>query len=100
MLLSNLVIYINDRLSIEASLGDAIERMEQEQESHIVLLDGSVAIGILTLKNIIELYASGIQRESKAIEFATYPIIAIHNDRPLDMAVEMMIDYEIGRAHV
>ncbi|MDP3588333.1 MAG: EAL domain-containing protein [Sulfuricurvum sp.] len=97
MLLSNLVVYTNDHLSIEASLGDAIERMEQEQESHIVLLDGSIAIGILTLKNIIELYASGIQRESKAIEFATYPIIAIHNDRPLDMAVEMMIDYEIRR---
>ena len=97
MLLSNLVVYTNDHLSIEASLGDAIERMEQEQESHIVLLDGSIAIGILTLKNIIELYASGIQRESKVIEFATYPIIAIHNDRPLDMAVEMMIDYEIRR---
>lgn len=97
MLLSNLVVYKNDRLSIEASLSDAIERMEQERESHIVLLDGSIAMGILTLKNIIELYAAGIQRESKAIEFATYPIISIHNDRPLDMVVEMMIDYEIRR---
>ncbi len=97
MLLSNLVVYKNDRLSIEASLSDAIERMEQERESHIVLLDGSIAMGILTLKNIIELYAAGIQRESKAIEFATYPIISIHDDRPLDMAVEMMIDYEIRR---
>ncbi|MCX6061743.1 MAG: EAL domain-containing protein [Campylobacterales bacterium] len=97
MLLSNLVVYKKDHLSIEASLSDAIEGMEQEQESHIVLLEGSIAIGILTLKNIIELYASGIQRESKAIDFATFPIIAIHNDRPLDMAVEMMIDYEIRR---
>jgi len=97
MLLSDLVVYCNDQLNIEATLNDAIERMEQEKESHVLLVDGSIAKGILTLKNIIELYASGIQRERKAIDFAMYPIISIHNDRPLDMAVEMMIDYEIRR---
>ncbi|MDD4856273.1 MAG: EAL domain-containing protein [Sulfuricurvum sp.] len=97
MLLSDLVAYKNDCLCIEATLSDAIERMEYEQESHILLLDGSIVKGILTLKNIIELYASGVQRESQAIEFATYPIVSIHNNRPIDMAVEMMIDYEIRR---
>jgi len=97
MLLSDLVIYKNDQLSIDATLSDAIARMEHEQESHVILLDGLIAMGILTLKNIIELYASGIERERKAIEFATYPIVSIHNNRPVDMAVEMMIDYEIRR---
>ena len=97
MLLSDLVVYCNDQLNIEATLSDVIERMEQEKESHVLLLDGFIAKGILTLKNIIELYASGIQGERKAIDFATYPIISIHNDRPVDMAVEMMIDYEIRR---
>jgi len=97
MLLSDLVIYKNDQLSIDATLSDVIARMEHEKESHVVLIDGSIALGILTLKNIIELYASGIERERKAIEFATYPIISIHNNRPIDMAIEMMIDYEIRR---
>lgn len=97
MLLSDLVAYKNDQLTIDATLSDAIERMEHEEESHVLLLDGCIAKGVLTLKNIIELYASGIQRERKAIEFATYPIVSIHNNRPIDMAVEMMIDYEIRR---
>ena len=97
MLLSDLVAYKNDQLTINATLSDAIERMEHEEESHVLFLDGFIAKGVLTLKNIIELYASGIQRESPAIEFATYPIISIHNNRPIDMAVEMMIDYEIRR---
>lgn len=97
MLLSALVTFCNDQLSIEKTLSDAIDQMEHEGLSHIVLVNNEIAMGILTLRNIIELYASGIQRECKAIDFVTHSIVSIHDDRPIDMAVEMMIDYEIRR---
>ncbi|MCX6074044.1 MAG: EAL domain-containing protein [Campylobacterales bacterium] len=97
MLLSDLVAFCNDQLNIEATLNDAIERMEHEGLSHIVLINNKIVMGILTLQDIIELYASGISRENKAIDFVTHTIVSIHNDRPVDMAVEMMIDYEIRR---
>ncbi len=97
MLLSDLVASSNDQLSIEVTLNDAIERMEHEGLSQIIFVKDKIAVGMLTLKNIIELYASGISRENMAIDFITHTIISIHNDRPIDMAVEMMIDYEIRR---
>lgn len=97
MLLSDLIAYKNDRLSSDSTLSDAIERMECEASSHIVLVDGGMVVGMLTLKNIIELYARGIHRDCKAIDFVSYPVVSIHDDRPVDMAVEMMIDYEIRR---
>ncbi len=97
MLLSHLICYKNDCLGIDATLNDVIERMEYEREGHVLLVDGPVTMGILTLKNIIELYARGIDRERKAIDFATYPVVSIHDNRPIDMALEMMIDYEIRR---
>jgi diguanylate cyclase (GGDEF)-like protein/PAS domain S-box-containing protein len=95
MLLSDLVTYQNDQLSLDATLNDAVEQMECEDESYVVLMDRSIVMGILTLKNIMELYAQGIKKEGKAIDFAGYPVLSIHNNRPIDMAVEIMIDHEI-----
>lgn len=95
MLLSDLITYKNDRLSLDTTLNDAIEQMEYEEEDYIILMNGPIAMGILTNKNISELYAQGVEKERKAIDFAIYPVISIHNNRPIDMAVEIMIDYEI-----
>ncbi|MGZ8548307.1 MAG: EAL domain-containing protein [Sulfuricurvum sp.] len=95
MLLSDLITYKNDRLSLDATLNDAIKQMEDENEDYILLMNGPVAMGILTNKNISELYAQGIEKERKAIDFAIYPVLSIHNNRPIEMAVEIMIDHEI-----
>lgn len=97
MLLSDLATHKNDFLSSSLSLNDAIAQMGKEGISHVVLLENDIAVGILTLKDIIRLYRKGIEGEKKAIEYATYPIISIHIDRPVEMAVELMIDYEIRR---
>lgn len=97
MLLSDLVIHKKDFLSSDVSLLDAIERMGIEGISHVVLIENDVAVGVLTLRDIIGLYRNGIEGEKKAIDYATYPAISIHVDRPVEMAVELMIDYEIRR---
>ena len=97
MLLSDLVSYKNDCISSEATLYEAIDKMGREGINHIILVDHDTAIGVLTLKNIIELYRNGIDGTKKAIEYANYPVISIHLDRPVEMAVELMIDYEIRR---
>ena len=97
MLLSDLVTHKKDFLSSDVSLFDAIERMGKEGISHIVLIENNVAVGVLTLRDIIGLYRNGIEGEKKAIDYATYPTISIHDDRPVEMAVELMIDYEIRR---
>ncbi|MDD2781631.1 EAL domain-containing protein [Sulfuricurvum sp.] len=97
MLLSDLVTYKNDQLSSDSSLHDAIERMGKEGISHVVLIENDISVGVLTLRDIIGLYRSKIEGDKKAIEYATYPTISIHVDRPVEMAVELMIDYEIRR---
>ena len=97
MLLSDLVSYKNDCISIEDSLHAAIDKMGKEGISHVILVDNGTPRGVLTLKNIIELYRNGVDGDEKAIDHATYPIISIHLNRPIEMAVEMMIDYEIRR---
>lgn len=97
MLLSDLVIHKNDSISSDATLHDAIDRMGKEGVSHVILVDDSSAIGILTLKNIIELYRNGIDGKRKAVDFSSYPVVSIHTNRPIEMAIELMIDYEIRR---
>jgi len=81
MLLSDLVTHKNDFLSSSISLNDAIERMGKEGISHVVLIENDIAVGILTLRDIIGLYRNGIEGEKKAIEYATYPIISINQMR-------------------
>jgi len=97
MLLRDLITYKNDRLTIQATLDDAIQHMSITNGSHVVIINNDNAIGMLTLKNIIELYRSGIDGCAKALDFATFPLVSIHENRPIDMALEMMIDYEIRR---
>lgn len=97
MLLSDLVSCKNDCISSKATLFEAIDKMGSEGINHIILVNQDRAIGVLTLKNIIELYRNGIEGTKKAIEFANYPVISIHLNRPVEMAVELMIDYEIRR---
>ena len=97
MLLSDLVTHKNDFLSSDVSLYDSIERMGKEGISHVILIENDVAVGVLTLRDVIGLYRNGIDGENKALQYATYPIISIHVDRPVEMAVELMIDYEIRR---
>ncbi|MDD2951227.1 MAG: CBS domain-containing protein, partial [Sulfuricurvum sp.] len=97
MLLSDLVTYKNDCISIDATLNEAIDRMGQDGISHVILVEHGAAIGILTLKNIIEFYRNGMDGEIKAIDIASYPVLSIHNDRPVEMAIELMIDYDVRR---
>lgn len=97
MLLSDLIRYKNDHLNVDTTLEDAIKHMKKEGAGHVVIVDNDSAIGVLTLKNIIEHYRKGIEGTRKAAEFASYPIISIHVDRPIDMAIEMMVDYAIRR---
>lgn len=97
MLLNDLVSCKNDCISSKATLFEAIDKMGAEGINHIILVNQDRAIGVLTLKNIIELYRNGVEGTKKAIEFANYPVISIHLNRPVEMAVELMIDYEIRR---
>ncbi|MDD5158941.1 MAG: EAL domain-containing protein [Sulfuricurvum sp.] len=97
MLLTDLVAYKNDSIPSDATLYDAINQMGKEGISHVILVENNTAVGILTLKNIIELYRNGIDGKRKAIEYSSYPVISIHSDRPVEMAIELMIDYEIRR---
>ncbi|MDD2265512.1 EAL domain-containing protein [Sulfuricurvum sp.] len=97
MLLSDLVTYKNDCISIDSTLNDAIDRMGQEGISHVIVVENDSAIGILTLKNIIEFYRNGTDGDIKAIDVASYPVLSIHNDRPVEMAIELMIDYDVRR---
>jgi predicted transcriptional regulator len=49
MLLSDLVTFCNDQVGVEVKLGDAIERMEYEGLSQVVLVKNQIAVGMLTL---------------------------------------------------
>lgn len=97
MLLSDLVSHKNDTIGINDTLQSAIDQMAKEGISHIVILDNRIAVGILTLKNIMDLYRHGVDGEEKALKYSSYPVISIHMNRPVEMAVELMIDYEIRR---
>lgn len=97
MLLSDLVERKNDSIGADDSLHTAIDRMAKEGISNIVIIKNQQPIGMLTLKNIMELYRNGVDGGEPALKYASYPIISIHVNRPVDMAVEMMIDYEIRR---
>ena len=97
MRLNDIIIVKNDRLEIDSTLENAIEQMEREEIGHVVFVDRGEPVGILTLKDVVDLYLKGVPASAKGIEYASYPLITLHSDRPVDMAVERMIDHEIRR---
>lgn len=96
-MLCDLIAYTDDSLNLDATLNDAFSKMKFQGITHVVVVDHFKPVGILTLKDIVTIYVNGVDENDLLKNHASFPVITIRNNRPVDMAVEMMIDYDIRR---
>ena len=81
MFLKNFIQNTNDTITIEATIQNAIDKMSQNKLHHIIIIENKKAIGLLTEKDIVQLFKNNIDFSSLAIEYARKDFITLHNTR-------------------
>lgn len=97
MLLSELVTSFDDHVDAAASLATVIEKMSANALDYTVLLEHGSAQGIITQEDINKLLDNNIDPDTIALDHISSPVVVIHNNRPLDMAIEIMNDHKHHR---
>ncbi|MDN5379091.1 diguanylate cyclase [Thermodesulfobacterium sp.] len=76
---------------------EVIEKMKKTGETFVVLLENHFPTGIFTERDLIKCLAAGIPLNEKVRNFAPKNLVKIREDRPLAVALTIMIEYGIRR---
>jgi putative nucleotidyltransferase with HDIG domain len=87
----------NDTIVHSASLQSALTQMAKEKIHYVVVLEADLPIGILTEKDIVELYHNGVEFSDAIYHYATKPLISVHQTRPIQFILSLMNDNAIKR---
>jgi len=97
MFLKNFIQNLDDIIGIEATIQDAIDKMSQNKLHHIVIIENQKAVGLLTEKDIVQLFKNNIDFSSLAIKYARKNLITLHNTRLVQYALTIMLDNNIRK---
>ncbi len=97
MFLKNLIQNIDDTVSIDATIQNVVNLMSKNKLHHILIVDNKKAIGILTEKDIVNLYKNNINFHSLAVDYAKKELITLHSTRLAQYALTIMIDNNIRK---
>ncbi len=93
----NVAIKENISLSKESSIRDVVELMDRNREGVVVLLDDRKPVGIITERDLVPLFASGVDPGQPAIEFATKELITISEEEAILSCLGRMVSHGIRR---
>ncbi len=97
MFLKNFIQNLDDIIDIEATIQDAIDKMSQNKLHHIVIIENQKAVGLLTEKDVVQLFKNNIDFSSLAIKYARKNLITLHNTRLVQYALTIMLDNNIRK---
>ncbi len=97
MFLKNFIQNLDDIIDIEATVQDAIDKMSQNKLHHIVIIENQKAVGLLTEKDVVQLFKNNIDFSSLAIKYARKNLITLHNTRLVQYALTIMLDNNIRK---
>jgi len=100
MFLKNFIKKIDDTIGINNTIQDALDKMNQNKIHHIVIVEDKKAIGIITEKDIIDIYKNNVPFDNLAIDYAKKDLITLHNTRLIQYAINVMIDNSIRKVIV
>ncbi len=84
----------------EDTLINAIKVMNKYGKGVVVVIENEKPVGIITERDIVRFFYERIDLSSRAIEYATKPVISINQDRTLVHTLIIMIENNIRRVAV
>ncbi len=99
MLFKNLLTDIPYRkpltVSGDISLKEALNLLKESRESFLIVMGNEIPEGILTEKDIIKLLHRKISLEEKISPYISRNLLKIKEDRPIIVAINIMVEYFI-----
>ena len=87
----------SDSINFDVSLQEILDSMIKNQAKHFVLLKDRKPIGIITEKDILNLYTKHIDLNQKAINFANTKLITTRRSRKTDYVLGLMLNNKVRR---
>jgi PAS domain S-box-containing protein len=100
MALTKLISNIEDSINYNVSLQDILDAMIKNKTKHFVLLKEKKAVGIITERDILFLYAKHIDLNLKAIDYAKKCLITSKSNRKVNYILGLMLNHKIRRVIV
>jgi diguanylate cyclase (GGDEF)-like protein/PAS domain S-box-containing protein len=98
MLLKSFVISREDWLPKEATISQAIEKMNSNNLRYVVLVDGKKPISIITERDILHaIYGHLLNPKQQAKAIGAKSLIKANKERTIDYALGLMLDYGLRR---
>ncbi|NWF67153.1 MAG: CBS domain-containing protein, partial [Campylobacterales bacterium] len=91
---------LNEQISYNATLKECVQAIYNNKKHSVVLVKDGKTVGILSERDIVELYSKNIDFDKKAIEVASSNVISILSTRDIEYAINLMIDNGIRRVVV
>ena len=97
MFLKNLIISRDDRININSTLQNAVDKMSSLELHYVIIIKDDKPIGLITQNDIVKLLDQNIDFENLAIDYAVKKLLILHNTRLEEHALSMMIDNNIKK---
>ena len=97
MFLKSLLSQKNDTVIKDVTLQEALDKMSLEGLHHIIIVEDSKPIGILSESDIVKLYNDNIDFNKPIGNYGIKPLITLHSSRMVNHALSIMIDNDIRR---
>jgi len=89
--------YIPTILNINSKLKDAFFAFKNNSTDSIIILDNDKPVGILTLKDILNIFASGVDLNRGIKEFMSSPLLTVDEDITIKESVEFVQSKKFNR---
>lgn len=97
MFLKNFIKPLEDTISIEASIQDAVDVMSKNKLHRVILIENKKAVAILSEKDIVNLFNNNVDFNTPAIQYASKNLITLHSTRLIQYALTIMVDNNIRK---
>ncbi len=97
MSLIKLISQLEDSINFDVTLQEVLDLMIKNKTKHFILLKEKKAIGIITERDILFLYARHIDLNQKAFNFANKKLITSKQHREINYVLGLMLNHNIRR---
>lgn len=97
MFLKNFIKPTDDTVLKTATLQNVVDKMTNNSLHHIIIIEDNKPIGLITEKDVVNIFKNSVNFNSLAIDYATTDIITLHGTRLVQYALSVMVDNNIRK---
>lgn len=100
MFLKDFIQAADDTVNNRATLQEVVDKMSNNRLHHIVIVDKNKPVGIITERDIVRYFSSGISFDYPAVDHCVKEIVTLHHTRLVEYALSMMLHNNIRKVIV